>query len=49
MEYIHLHNRETGEWVAQFTNILSVEKYCAKLGVNINDYELRHGPSRYAK
>jgi hypothetical protein len=49
MEYVHLHDLQTGEWIAQFINIGSVEKYCAKLGTNINDYELRYGPSRYAK
>jgi len=41
--------RITGEWVAQFRDIRAAEKYVAKQGEAMNDFEIRFEESKYPK
>lgn len=41
--------RADGEWVGQFRDVRAVEKYVAKLGEDINDFEIRFEPSKYGE
>jgi hypothetical protein len=49
MQFIHLYELGTDTWVAQFTSIAAAKKYCAKVGRDINEFEIKYGPSKYAK
>jgi hypothetical protein len=47
--FIQLYRVESGEWFGQYRSALEAKKHVASQGLEMNDFEIRYEPSKYAK